>query len=82
MHAGPAQSALGRQLYVRLGSEKVTIVGVVRHLRLRSLVDDLSPQIFVPWALVQRNPFAFVLGTSVADPSLLAPQVRAAVADL
>jgi predicted permease len=75
----PNQSALGRQLYVRAGGEKVTVVGVVRHLRLRSLVDDLSPQIFVPWALVQRNPFAVILATSVADPSSLAAPVRTAV---
>jgi putative ABC transport system permease protein len=76
----PGESALGRQLRVRLGAEQVTVVGVVRHLRLRSLVEDLSPQIYVPWAVVQRNPFAYIIGTSVDDPVSLAPQVRAAVA--
>lgn len=75
----PGRSAVGQQLYTRVGSEKVTVVGVIRHLRLRSLVDDLLPQIFVPWRIAQRNPTAYVL-RSGRDLSSLAADARAAVA--
>jgi putative ABC transport system permease protein len=78
----PGRSAIGRTFFVRQGSEKVTVVGVVKHVRLRSLVADLSPQLFLPWALAQRNPIAFVLDTNVSDPASLTEQVRAAVARL
>ena len=54
----PGRSALGQQFVSNVGSRSVSVVGVVRHLRLRSLVDDLTPQIFVPWRLAQRNPMA------------------------
>ena len=38
------------------GPAKLSVVGVVPHLRLRSLVEDFRPQIFVPWRIAQRNP--------------------------
>ena len=57
----PDRSAVGMQIFTRAGSERVTVVGVVRHLRLRSLVDDLMPQIYVPWMIAQRNPMAYVV---------------------
>jgi putative ABC transport system permease protein len=78
----PGRRAIGHTLFLRQGSERFTVVGVVRHVRLRSLVADLSPQLFLPWALAQRNPIAFVLDTSVANPASLTEQVRAAVAGL
>jgi putative ABC transport system permease protein len=74
----PGRSALGQQFRVRLGDEKATVVGVVRHLRLRSLVDDLWPQVFVPWQAAQRNPMAFVVRTE-GDPLALARSVRETV---
>ena len=77
----PDRSAVGLTLYTRVGSERVTVVGVVRHLKLRSLVDNLMPQIFVPWAIAQRNPTAYVVRSN-RDPSTLAAEARAAVAGL
>jgi predicted permease len=77
----PDGSAVGMTLYTRVGSERVTVVGVVRHLKLRSLVDNLMPQIFVPWAIAQRNPTAYVV-TSTRDPSSLVAEVKAAVSGL
>ena len=77
----PGQSAVGKQLYTRVGSERVQVVGVVRHLKVRSLVDNLMPQLFVPWPIAQRNPTAYVLRTS-RDPATLAAEVRAAVSGL
>jgi predicted permease len=59
----------------------LTIVGVVPHLRLRSLVEDSRDQIFYPERLVLRNPMAFIVRTADGrDPASVASDVRAAVA--
>jgi predicted permease len=78
----PDRSAVGRQLFVRLGHERATVIGVVKHLRLRSLIADLSPQIFVPLPIAQRNPLAFMLAAGDREPATLVPRVRAAVSSL
>jgi predicted permease len=77
----PGRSAVGQTIYVSQGApgRRATVVGVVRHLKLRSLVDELTPQLFVPWRLAQRNPIAFAVKTDL-DPSTFTSAVRAAVA--
>jgi putative ABC transport system permease protein len=77
----PNRSAIGQQFVARLGSERVTVVGVVRHVKLRSLVVNLTPQIFVPWRIAQRNPIAYVVRVN-GDPTAIVPQLRAVVAGL
>jgi predicted permease len=82
----PGRSALGQHLGVDPGSSgrptiNMTVVGVVKHLRLRSLVDDLTEQIFFPVRTVLRNPMAYVV-TTTADPGALAPALRQAIASL
>src|SRR5690349_7746032 len=52
-----------------------TVVGVVRHVRYRSLVEPLSEQIYFPLRQVFRNPVIFALRTS-GDPSALAAEAR------
>ncbi|HEX6737162.1 MAG TPA: FtsX-like permease family protein, partial [Vicinamibacteria bacterium] len=84
--AWPGQSPLGRRLLTDPGSRgvpdvPVTVVGVVPHLKLRSLVTPSPEQIFYPQRLVQRNPMAYVV-RSGRDPSALAAEVRAAVTAL
>ena len=82
-HLWPGRSAVGQHLYIGQATpdERATVVGVVQHLRLRSLVEDLSPQIFIPYRSWQRSPMAYVVGTD-RDPSTIAGDVRAAVAAL
>jgi putative ABC transport system permease protein len=58
-----------------------TVVGVIRHVNLRNLVDDLNPQVFVPWRIAQRNPAAFVVHTT-GDASALVPAVQAALREM
>ena len=58
---------------------RVTVVGVVAHLRLRSLVEDLTPQIFIPFRVWQRNPMAFVVRTG-GDQAAVTTAISAAVA--
>ena len=77
----PGRSAIGRQ--IRLGqatpSGRAVVVGVVRHLRLRSVAEDVAPQLFVPYRLWQRSPMAYVVRTG-SDPTALAADIRRAVA--
>jgi predicted permease len=77
----PGRSALGQRFLIGQASpdRRVSVVGIVRHLRLRSLVEDLTPQVFIPYRLWQRSPMAYVVRTD-RDPSALAADVRAAVA--
>jgi predicted permease len=77
----PGRSALGQHFLLGQASpdRRVSVVGVVRHLRLRSLVEDLTPQIYIPYRIWQRSPMAYVVRTD-RDPSALAGDVRAAVA--
>ena len=82
----PGRSALGQHLGVDPGSSgrptiNMTVVGVVKHLRLRSLVDDLTEQIFFPVRTVLRNPMAYVV-TTTGDPAALAPVLRQTIASL
>jgi len=59
----------------------VTVVGVVRHLRLHSLMDDVREQVFLPWRQIPWSPIAYVV-RATGDPAALAPAVRQTVAKL
>jgi ABC-type antimicrobial peptide transport system permease subunit len=50
-------------------------------LRLRSLVADLTEQVFFPQRLVLRNPMAYAVRSN-RDAASLAPDIRAAIARL
>ena len=80
----PGRSAIDQHLLVDPGSngtpsQKVTVIGVVPHLRVRSLVADLTEQIYFPERLVLRNPMAYVVRAD-RDPAALAADVRKAIA--
>ncbi|MEZ5316441.1 MAG: ABC transporter permease [Vicinamibacterales bacterium] len=57
------------------------VVGVVGHLRHRSLTEAGREQLYVPSRLVPRNPVAYAVRTTGA-PADLVPQVRALVKTL
>ena len=84
--AWPGQRAIGR----RIASDPfstghavywATVVGVVRHLRHRSLLEDLGDQVYFAERQVLRNPMAYVVRTS-GDPAALSAPVRQIVARL
>jgi putative ABC transport system permease protein len=77
----PGRSAVGQPLMIGQGEpdRRVSVIGVVRHLNLRSVVDDLIPQIYVPYRVWQRSPMAFVVGTDGISPGLVR-EIRSAVA--
>jgi predicted permease len=83
----PGQSALGKRLsttFIHEGSFDPTIgevVGVVRHVRDRSLSEDGRGQIYVPYTQSAREKLAFTVLTG-GDPLSLAGEVRRAVASL
>ncbi len=79
----PGASPLGQRLRVdprSTGSPDtwVTVVGVVRHVRHRSLVERLNEQVYFPLSQAFRNPVAWLVRTT-ADAGDLTTSVRAAV---
>jgi predicted permease len=85
--AWPGQSALGQALTVDFMKEgdfiptRATVVGVVRHLRHRSLTQEVREQVFIPYRQSIRNPMAYVV-RSHGDFGALAAAIRAEVASL
>lgn len=82
----PHASAVGRQLLadpLTSGSPetRVTVVGVVRHLRHRRPTLEVREQIYFPQRQVLRRPLAYVVRTA-GDPTGLAPAVGATLARL
>ena len=57
----------------------VTVVGVVRHLRHLSLLEEVREQVYFPVRQAHRNPMAWMIRTS-ADPASSSGPIRAAVA--
>jgi predicted permease len=81
--AWPGVSPLGRRLRADPSSTGapttwVSVVGVVRHVRHRSLVERLNEQLYFPLSQVARNPVAYLVRTT-GDPGALGPAVRAAL---
>ena len=89
----PGRSALGKRLevvFIHEGSFDPTVaevVGVVRHVRDRSLAEDGRGQVYVPYLQSAREKLAFTVRTSApkgegGNPEALARPVREAVASL
>jgi predicted permease len=84
--AWPGQLAAGRTFLVDPGSSghatvPATVVGVVRHLRVRSLVEDLTEQVYFSADQIVRNPLAYVVRVN-GDPAAIVPSIRAAIAQI
>jgi predicted permease len=83
----PGQPAIGKRLsttFIHEGSFDPTVaevVGVVRHVRDRSLSEDGRGQIYVPYTQSAREKLAFTVRTD-GDPLALAGAVRRAVSAL
>jgi putative ABC transport system permease protein len=79
----PGRSAVGQFLNIGQAAPtgRALVVGVVRHLQLRSFIDDVRPQIFISYRTWQRSPMAYVL-RSDRKPADLLTNVRAAVASV
>jgi predicted permease len=76
----PNRSALGQHFLIGQGIPdlRVSVVGVVRHIKLRSLVTALTPQIFVSFGQWQRDPMAYLVETD-RKPASIVPEIRGAV---
>jgi predicted permease len=82
----PGESALGKRLTcdpftTGKPSVKVTVVGVVRHLRHRRPTDAVREQLYFPVKQAPRNPMAYVVRSAV-DAAALTPQIRQTLAQL
>jgi len=85
--AWPGRDAVGQSLEVEFMKDgdfvptKATVAGVVRHLRHRSLTEEVREQVYVPYRQSRRDPMAYVVRTR-CDPGAFAAAVRAEVAAL
>jgi predicted permease len=76
----PGQDPIGRRLQVDPRSDGrpeqwVTVAGVVRHLRHRTLTGDVREQIYFPLRQINRNPSAYVVRAE-GDPAALVGPIR------
>ncbi len=76
----PGTSAIGRRLGVDPGvsgtpSSWTTVVGVVRHVRHRSPVEDVRDQVYFPERQIPRNPAVYLI-KAAADPAALVGPVH------
>jgi putative ABC transport system permease protein len=75
--AFPGENPIGKRISLNPEFNRrtwMTVVGVVRHMRLRSFVEDLSDQIYLPIRQSTR-PTSYVLRTT-GDPAALSGPVR------
>ncbi len=84
--AWPGESAIGKRIAADPRSTGhpvywATVVGVVRHIRHRSLLENLTDQVYFAERQIQRNPMAYVVKTG-GDPPAIAGTVRQIVASL
>ncbi len=82
----PGRSPIGQRFAVDPNStgstdRVVSVVGVVRHLRIHSLQEDVREQVYLPWRQVPWSPISYVVATS-GDPAALTPAIRRAVAQV
>lgn len=78
--AWPGRSAIGQRLAVDPAVTGhpitwVSVVGVVGHLRIHTLTEDVREQVFFPVRQALRNPMCYVVRTE-ADPATLTSGVR------
>jgi ABC-type lipoprotein release transport system permease subunit len=85
--AWPGERAIGKAIaidpFVTGRTENrvwATVVGVVRHMRIRSLVEDLTAQVYMPIRMVPR-PASYVVKTE-GDPGALVGAVREVIRKL
>ena len=81
----PRGDAIGSRATLTLPGEPdrtVQVVGVVANLRSADVFRRSMAQVYVPWTLRPDRTMAVAIRTEAADPSALAPAVRAAAAAL
>jgi predicted permease len=85
--AWPGKSALGQSLNVEFMKDgdfvptTAVVVGVVRHLRHRSLTEEVREQVYLPYRQSIRDPMAYLVRNR-SDAPALAAAIRAEVAAL
>ena len=82
----PGRSAIGRRLGLDPQSNGhpstwATVVGVVRHVRHTSLLEEVREQVYFPQRQINRNPVAYLVRTR-SDPAALAAPIRGVLARL
>jgi predicted permease len=83
----PGETAIGKQIAVDpwvTGRPDLrrwrTVIGVVKHMRIRSLIEEGSDQVYMPIRQVPR-PTTYVVRTS-GDPAEILPAIRSRIREL
>ncbi|PYX51212.1 MAG: ABC transporter permease [Acidobacteria bacterium] len=79
-HYFPDEDAIGQQIKA-FSDETLTIVGVVADVKQTGLAAEVEPEFFVPFQQSSYPDMTLVVRSN-ADPKVLAPALRAALADL
>ncbi len=79
----PGESAIGKRLGVDtyvIGKPEIwaTVVGVVQHVRHRSLVTEVREQIYFPQRQALRNPSVYIVKAAAEHPAIV-PAIREAL---
>ena len=77
--AFPGLDPLGRRLRTSPDESWQTVVGVVRDFRHYRLPEQMGPAVYYPYSWWSPRGQTIVLRTKLEDPSLLIPQMQAAV---
>lgn len=80
----PNSKAVGKKLNVENGlfaRDVAEVVGVIKHIHYESLVNQVRPQIYLPYPMAVRANVSFTLRTTV-EPGLVAQMVRQEVSSL
>ncbi len=82
----PSESALGRRLAVDPSvagtpATWTTVVGVVRHVRHRSPIEEVRDQVYFPERQIPRNPAVYLIKTA-GDPAAMTAPVHDLVRSL
>ena len=80
----PGADPIGKKLNVQNGDfvrDVAEVVGVVKHVQYHFLVNQVRPQLYLPYALAAR-PNMFFTVRADADPAPLIPAIRQAMVSL
>jgi putative ABC transport system permease protein len=79
----PNEDPLGKRIVLdpEAAPNGVEIVGILRDFKQNTLVEDIEPQMFVPFAQIPKTSLAVVVRTA-SDPAALTPAVAARVREL
>ncbi len=79
--AWPGEDPIGKTIGMGWGLPVSTVIGVIKHPRIRDVSQEVRPQIYVPYGLFPWGPLKFTVRAD-SDPTMLIGAVREVLAEL